>query len=275
MNNIIKHEEQQSDMAYFKQLCKNAMQTGKYPQEMNEATMLNIMLTAKDLGISPMKAINGGFYIVNGKISMSTNLMIDRIRAEGHSIKIIEWTREKCVLIGKRRDNEDSCKVEYTMEDAQLAGLLNSPTWKKHPKAMLSARAHSMLARVLFPDVVGNAYSEDEAQEIAGIPAHKRPDVDPEEMPMATVEIIEKPKIEEKCPTIDDLSAELVGLGTECDVSMLQAFVKLMATKHNRTEEAIIKSALVNKDQLGRFNDSFLKSLEEKKTHSNLHDGKP
>jgi hypothetical protein len=244
------------------------MKSGKYPPEMNEATMLNIMLTARDLGISPLKALNGGFYIVNGKISMSTNLMIDRIRSEGHSIKIIEWTREKCVVIGKRKDNDDSCKVEYTMEDAQLAGLLNSPTWKKHPKSMLSARAHSMLARVLFPDVVGSAYSEDEAHEIQGIPAHKRPEIDVESMQFSDVEIQDAPKesvkaIEEKIPTLIDLQQSLSTIGLEHDLLTLGKFVCIIAEEKNRTDLAIIKSALASKDQLERFSEHLKIWLEK------------
>lgn len=265
MTNIIKYEEQQNEIAFFEKLCKNAMKSGKYPAEMNEATLLNIMLTAKDLGISPMKAINGGFYIVNGKISMSTNLMIDRIRSGGHSIKIVEWTREKCVLIGRRRDNDDSCRVEYSMEDAQLAGLLNSPNWKKHPKSMLSARAHSMLARVLFPDVVGNAYSEDEAHEIANIPPAKRPEIDPDDLAVGIVEVVEeKTKNEQKCPTIEDLMLALASIGLGADKANVEAFVKLTAIKNERTEEAVIKSALLTPEQLEKFSTALEASVKEK-----------
>jgi hypothetical protein len=167
MNNNIIIDEKKQELDSLRQLASIALKSGNYPG-MTEHNLLNIMLSAKDLGVSPFKAINGAFYIVNGKLCMSTALMADRIRKEGHSIKITEWTKEKCVMIGVRKDNGDSVKLEFTMEDAQLAGLLASPTWKKYPKAMLYNRAMSMLARVLFPDVVGNCYSEDEAEEIKG-----------------------------------------------------------------------------------------------------------
>lgn len=159
-------EQQKQEMDFYKNLASTALKSGNY-SGMSEMTALNIMLSAKDLGVSPMKALNGGFYIVNGKISMSTALMCDRIRKEGHSIKIPEWTDQKCVIIGVRKDNGDSVKVEFTMDDANRAGLLSSATWKKYPKNMLYNRAMSMLARVLFPDVVGNCYSEDEKEEIS------------------------------------------------------------------------------------------------------------
>lgn len=174
MTTIVKFEEQKQELDYLKGLASIAAKSGNY-QGMNEITLLNLMLSAKDLGVSPMKALNGGFYVVNGKVCMSTALMADRIRKAGHSVKIPEWTDEKCVMIGIRKDNGDSVKLEFTMQDAQRAGLTNSPTWKKFPKNMLYNRAMSTLARVLFSDVVGNAYSEEERFDIQGIPPEKRP----------------------------------------------------------------------------------------------------
>ena len=166
MTTISISEDHKQQMVALRDMAQIALKSGKYGQGYDEATMMNIFLTARDLGISPMKALNGGFYLVKGKISMSTALMTDRIRKEGHSVKVVEWTREKCVIIGIRKDNGDSVKVEFTMEDAKLAGLDSGEGWRKYPKAMLYNRAMSMLARVLFPDVVGNCYSEDEGEEI-------------------------------------------------------------------------------------------------------------
>ncbi len=178
MNEITQYDPRMNELNYFKTIAQTALKSGGY--SMTEAMMLNIMLTAKDLGISPLKALNGGFYVVNGKISMSTALMTDRIRKEGHSIQIKEWTSDKCIIVGKRKDNGDTVCFEFTMEDATRAGLVNSATWKKFPKQMLYNRAMSTLARTLFPDVVGNAYSEDEKHDILNIPAKDRPLEDPD-----------------------------------------------------------------------------------------------
>lgn len=173
MTTLVKHKEQKQEFDYFKSLATVASKGGTH--NMSIDALMNVMLTAKDLGISPMKAINGGFYVVNGKITMSTALMTDRIRKDGHSIKIPEWTSQKCTVIGVRKDNGDSIKFEYTLEDAQIAGLTNSATWKKYPKQMLYNRAMSTIARTLFPDVVGNAYSEDEKWDIMNVPPEDRP----------------------------------------------------------------------------------------------------
>lgn len=173
MSNIIKHEQQQH-LNHLKSLAKIASESKQYAS-LSESSLLNLMLSAHDLGISPMKAINGSFYVVNGKVCMSTALMADRIRKAGHSIKIVEMSKDKCVIVAVRKDNGDSLKFEYSWEDASLAGLVNSPTWKKFPKIMLYNRCMSSVARILFPDVVGNSYSEEERFDIENIPAEKRP----------------------------------------------------------------------------------------------------
>lgn len=166
------HQKQQLDL--LKNFAKIAAESKQY-QAMTESSLLNLMLSAKDMGISPMKAINGGFYVVNGKVCMSTALMADRIRKAGHSIKIKAMTKDKCIIHATRKDNGDEISYEYTMEDASLAGLNNSPTWKKFPKQMLYNRCMSSVARILFSDVVGNSYSEEERFDIANVPAEERP----------------------------------------------------------------------------------------------------
>jgi hypothetical protein len=179
MSNIVSFQEQKQELEYFKTLAAIMQKTGQY-KDLSTETMLNIMLTAKDLGISPAKAINGGFYVVNGKIGMSTALMADRIRKAGNSIKIVEWTEEKCVIIAQRKDNGDSVKLEFNMKDAERAGLTRSSMYQKWPKPMLYNRCMSLIARVLFSDVVGNAYSEDEKYDIMNVPPEKRPVEDPD-----------------------------------------------------------------------------------------------
>ena len=152
----------------FEKIAKMAFSSGKYGAEYTVATMMNIFYTATELGISPMVALNGGFYIVKGKISMSTQLMASMIRKAGHSIKIPEWDSTKCSIIGVRKDNGDSVKITFTMEDAQRAGLSGKGMWLTYPQAMVYNRAMSMLARVLFSDVTGGCYDEDERKEIEG-----------------------------------------------------------------------------------------------------------
>jgi len=195
MSNIIVKEEEK-ELVHLRNLAKIAYESKQYAGQ-TEVGLLNLMLTAQSLGIPGLKAINGGFYIVNGKVSMSTAMMADMIRRAGHSIKIVEMSKQQCVIIGQRKDNGDSLKFEFTMEDANTAGLTGSPTWKKFPKQMLYNRCMSTVARTLFSDVIGNAYDPDEMKDIKGIPAQDRSLSDPDTgmtIDMDTGEVKEEPQ---------------------------------------------------------------------------------
>lgn len=234
MSTIIKFEEKKQEIDYYKTLAAIAAKSGT--TQMSPEIMLNIMLTAKDLGISPLKAVNGGFYIVNGKISMSTCLMADRIRKEGHSIKIPEWTAQKCAVLGTRKDNGDSVRFEFTIEDAQAAGLTGSPTWKKFPKQMLYNRAMSTLARTLFPDVVGNAYSEDEKYDIMDVPPAQRPLEDPD-----CIEV----GIDNDSQIVDRLDALKANMEIDgIDTKFLSSYILDLSSKHTKDSNKIIEAAL-------------------------------
>lgn len=259
MSNIVKLEEQKKELDYFKSLATIAAKSGTTP--LSPEAIINIMLTAKDLGISPMKAINGGFYVVNGKISMSTCLMADRIRKEGHSIKIPEWTSQKCAILGTRKDNGDSIRFEFTLEDAQTAGLTGSPTWKKFPKQMLYNRAMSTLARTLFPDVVGNAYSEDEKFDIMDVPPEERPLEDPDVIDLPT-HVDEKDKIQ----VLKNYLKQ-----NQIDATQLDSYLKEISNKRNKPIEMIIESAMKT-DNLPKFRDHYVKFLESFSQSSSQED---
>jgi hypothetical protein len=261
MTQIIKYEEQKQKITTYKELATIAIRSGCYGQmSVDQAT--NVMLSAADLGVSPMKALNGGFHVIKGKITMAGHLISDRIRSAGHSVKVTEHTREKCVIIGVRKDNGDSYKSEFDMEDAKLAGLLASPTWKSYPKDMLYNRAIARLGRVLFSDVVGACYSEDEGHDIAGIPAEQRFCEDPDE-------IILQPKLLEKEPPIPLNSLEEHLKSDGIDVTALQQYLSELAAKKNENPDVIIRSALIP-DLLPKFKTAYQKFLVRLSEAQNL-----
>lgn len=136
----------------------------KHYQQLGLDGIFAVIQKAKSLNIHPMEALNGGLYYVQGRVEMSSQMMNLLIRSRGHSIqKDPQSTKELCLLHGKRADNSDTWSVSFGIEDAQRAGIyrLNSP-WTKFPEAMCFARALSMLARQLFPDVIQGCYVEGE-----------------------------------------------------------------------------------------------------------------
>ena len=259
MSSIVKYEQApRLDIEYFNQVCAIAFNSKCYGGTSKE-TMLNLCMTAHDLGIPISKALNGGFHIVQGKIVMSASLMNDMIRKAGHSLQI-KKEADRCIIVGKRADNGDVMHEEFTMKDAELAGLLTSPTWKKYPKIMLYNRAMTNIGRALFSDVIGNAYCEDEANDIQKIPPSKRPDIDP--FDGKTIEVDNSiPKLEQK-PEIPHIPLESLHLamdvmGCKADIIDVKEFVTDMSEARGKPEQLIINTAMQNDEMIAKFIKSF------------------
>jgi hypothetical protein len=151
------------DIQNMRNLAETLMKTKHY-QQLGSDGIFAVIQKAKSLNINPLEALNGGLYYVQGRVEMSAQMMNQMIRARGHSIqKDSKSTKLLCILHGKRIDNSDAWTVSFGIEDAQRAGICrqNSP-WTKFPEAMCFARALSMLARQLFPDVIQGCYVEGE-----------------------------------------------------------------------------------------------------------------
>jgi len=159
------HVQQLEEM---KTLCKSLMATKHYGK-MGEEGIFAIIQKAKSLGLDPIDALNGGLYVVQGRVMMPAETMNRLIRQAGHSISKDPKSDERtCVLQGKRSDNGDTWTESFSIDDAKRAGIYkDGGTWSKYPKAMLFARALSTLARQLFPDVISGCYVEGEIVENA------------------------------------------------------------------------------------------------------------
>jgi len=124
------------------------------------AAAVTVMLTGRELGLGPMQSFRS-IFVVNGKPSLSAQLMGGLIWREGHSYKINESTNARCE-IEFRRKGGTSYTHEFTMDDAKRAGLEKSATWQAYPKAMLFSRCMSAGARVTVPDVLAGMYTPEE-----------------------------------------------------------------------------------------------------------------
>src|SRR5271168_61475 len=150
-------------------IANTAAVSGLYSSVGSEQKIFMILLAARELGILPMQALNGGIWNIQGKIEISARLMNAMIRRAGHSIRIVESTSRKCIIEGRRVDNGDTFTAQFTIEDAHAAGLSNRPTWKAYTEDMLFARAMSRLGRRLFSDVIGECFVEGEIREAKNI----------------------------------------------------------------------------------------------------------
>lgn len=151
------------EMMVYHTMAEQAVSSKMYKGIGDKAGVMMIMLSARELGIPPMQALNGGINIIQGKVEISARMMNALIRKAGHQIITKECTDTSCTLLGVRWDTGETHTTSFTMADAQKAGLIKSGGgWTKFPKDMCFARALSRLARQLFSDVIGIGYVEGE-----------------------------------------------------------------------------------------------------------------
>jgi hypothetical protein len=124
------------------------------------------ILAGREIGIGPMTALTH-LHVIEGRPSMSAQLMRALVQAAGHRIRVVESSSTRCILAGQRRDEDEGTTVTFTIDDARLAGLDRRPNWVKYPRAMLVARATGELCRLIFADVLGGiSLTVEEAGEI-------------------------------------------------------------------------------------------------------------
>lgn len=156
-------------------LCEALMKTPHYAK-MGQEGIFAIVAKARSLNIDPLDALNGGLYCVQGRVEMSSSMMNQLIRMQGHSItKDAKSDDTICILHGRRSDNADTWTESFSIAEAKRSGIYKEQgPWGKYPRDMLFARALSRLARQLFPDVIKGCYVEGEisqAIEVQRMPA--------------------------------------------------------------------------------------------------------
>lgn len=115
--------------------------------------VLACILAGYEAGLSPMTSLRS-IHVVDGRPTMSAELMRALVQRAGHEIWLEESTSERAIACGSRAGSERVSKFTWTMDDARRAGLVGKDNWKKYPRAMLLARASTDLCRALFPDVL-------------------------------------------------------------------------------------------------------------------------
>lgn len=127
----------------------------------NLPAIMACVATGRALGVADMTALRS-IHIIDGKATFSAELMVQLVRAHGHSITG-EVGSGAATVRGRRSDNGDEMQSTWTLEMADRAGLLNKQNWKRYPEAMLWARAASQLCRMLFADCfAGSTYTPEE-----------------------------------------------------------------------------------------------------------------
>lgn len=148
----------------MKQQAVVILKSGMAPRSVDTPEkILTIALKGRELAIPPMQALSH-IHVVEGKPTMSAELMVALVQRAGHKLRVLETTDAVCVVEGERRDDPGHPqRAEFTIEEAQQAGVAGKQNWRKYPAAMLRARAISALCRFAFADVLmGASYTPEE-----------------------------------------------------------------------------------------------------------------
>lgn len=116
------------------------------------ADVLVTVLYGREMGLSPMQAIQG-IYVVNGRPTCGGKLLLAKVRQAGHRVKIQATDKAAQVTITRNDDQENPHTEEFTWADAERAKLTTKDTWKSWPKQMLTWRAVSNAVNVQCPEV--------------------------------------------------------------------------------------------------------------------------
>lgn len=244
-NNAIPSEH---EMMVFHTMAEQAVTSKMYKGIGEKAGVMMIMLAARELGIPPMQALNGGINIIQGKVEISARMMNALIRKAGHQIVVKELTESGCKLEGRRYDTGESQESSFTVAEAQKAGLVKpGGGWTKFPKDMCYARALSRLARQLFSDVIGIGYIEGEISQA---------DVKP-----GIVEVIETPKEEVEIEDEQDYLDKYLEFFEQDDKMFAVEYLKVVMKHFEWTTINAVKELIKDPEKL---KDKFKKWIEKR-----------
>jgi hypothetical protein len=151
-----------SQWALIQQQATQLAQSSIIPKayQRQPANIIAAALGGRRYGWDAVASMRNG-HVIEGTWSMKPEAMLALVRSAGHSVTA-ETSAKGAKLHGKRADNSDEMTVEFTIQDAERAGLTKNNTWQKYPQQMCFWRATAFLCRMLFGDVTAGVYSAEE-----------------------------------------------------------------------------------------------------------------
>ena len=147
-------------------LAGKVAQTEFVPDAMRgkPAVVAAAILYGRELGLEPMTSLRS-VNIIKGRPALTAEAMRAMVLAAGHDIRFQEMTSARCVIVGRRKGQDDTTTVTFTMDDAKKMGVGGGQQYAKMPRQMLAARATSEICRLIFADVIGGLISDVEAED--------------------------------------------------------------------------------------------------------------
>lgn len=135
------------------QLANHFIKSGWFKETSDLSKAVVKIVAGQELGFGPMASMSG-FHIIQGKPTISSNLMGAAIKRSGkYNFRVKEHTDQICTI--EFFENGESCgSSTFTIEEAKKAGTQNL---QKYPKNMLYARALSNGAKWHCPDILNGS----------------------------------------------------------------------------------------------------------------------
>lgn len=143
-------------------VCKAAILPGHLRNKPEDA--LAIILTGAELGIPPMQALRG-FDDIQGKVTPKAELLGALVMRRSDVclyLQCVLTTDKVATYETHRKGHPKPTSLSFTIEQAARGGATSKDNWKKHPEAMLRARALSAICRAVYPDVILGLHSTEE-----------------------------------------------------------------------------------------------------------------
>jgi len=138
--------------------------------------VLSTVMVGRELGLPAMASLRS-IHVVEGRHALSAALMGALILKSGMAEYFRPVTDENGTLDAddkhatfetlRKGPGNRPVRFTFTIEEAKAAGLVKEKSgWVKYPKQMLLARAESLLARLVYPDLMAGLYTPEEIAEI-------------------------------------------------------------------------------------------------------------
>jgi hypothetical protein len=136
--------------------------------EPSPGKVMLVLEVGASLGLHPTAAL-ANVYVIEGRVSMSAQLMTAVIRRAGHRIRVEtsgSWADgdfQAVATLTRTDDEAHEYRVVWTRERAERAGLLGKDNWQHYPEPLCVARATTEVVRQGGSDVVlGIGYTPEE-----------------------------------------------------------------------------------------------------------------
>lgn len=146
-----------------------------------------LMLIAQAEGMHPAIAARD-YHIVDGRPALKADALLARFQTAGGKVVWNAYT-DSSVSATFSHPQGGSATVEWTIAQAESAGLTRKDNWKKYPRAMLRARVVSEGIRTVYPGVSVGVYTPEELQDFDAKPLPKDVEATPVPVPVQEREV--------------------------------------------------------------------------------------